>query len=64
VGRGAAALVFAALAVAAGAALGPPACGRPGRVSILVPGDQTHEQVRALITHARQRAKDRYRPPQ
>ena len=37
-----------------------PVYARQGWISVLVPGDQTEDQVSALIHHAHQRAKDRY----
>jgi hypothetical protein len=40
-----------------------PVYGKQGWVSVLVPGEQTEDQVRSLISHAHQRAKDRWRIP-
>jgi Family of unknown function (DUF6194) len=40
-----------------------PVYAKQGWASILVPGERTGEQALDLIAHARQRAKDRYRPP-
>ncbi len=39
-----------------------PVYAKQGWVSILVPGEQAKAQVSALIAHAYQRAKDRYKP--
>jgi hypothetical protein len=38
-----------------------PVYAKQGWVSILVPGEQTEDELPALITHTYQRAKDRYR---
>jgi hypothetical protein len=38
-----------------------PVYAKQGWVSILVPGEQTKDELPALITHTYQRAKDRYR---
>jgi hypothetical protein len=40
-----------------------PVYAKQGWVCILVPGEHTKDQVSALIIHAYQRAKDRYKPP-
>jgi hypothetical protein len=40
-----------------------PVYGKQGWVSVVLPGEQTKDQVLALITHAHQRAKDRHQPP-
>ena len=40
-----------------------PTYAKQGWVSILVPGEHTKDQLPDLISHAHQRAKDRYKPP-
>lgn len=39
-----------------------PVYAKQGWISILVPGDNTKDQLLTLITHAHQRARDRHKP--